>query len=61
MLAGAGRFEVIGAIRAVLTTGVFVVDLLERRDRTVLRMGYDALAAIQLFASGLALLAGAIG
>lgn len=61
VLAEAGRFEVIGAILAVLMTGVFVVGLLERRDRTILRMGYDALAAILLFAAGLALLARSTG
>lgn len=61
VLGQAGRFEVIGAILAVLMTGVFVVGLLERRDRTILRMGYDALAAILLFAGGLGLLARAMG
>ena len=45
---------------AVLMTGVFVVGLLEQRDRTILRMGCDAFAAILPFAGGLALLARAM-
>lgn len=56
VLGQAARFEVLGAILAVLMTGVFVVGLLERRDRTILRMGYDALAAILIFVGGLVLL-----
>lgn len=53
----ARRDVVIGAILLVMITGVFVVGLLKRRDKTVLRMGYDALAAILLSASRLGLLA----
>ncbi|WP_176473156.1 hypothetical protein [Sphingomonas lenta] len=40
-----------------IMTGVFVVGLLKRRGKTVLRMGNDALAAILLFAGRLGLLA----
>lgn len=57
VLAEAGRFEVTGAILAVLMTGVFIFGLLERKDRTVLRMGYDSAAALLVFAAGLLLLA----
>ena len=53
VLASAGRFESVGAIIAVLLTGVFVIGLLERRDRTILRMGIDSLTAIVVFAVGL--------
>lgn len=60
VLGQAGQFEAIGATLAVLMTGAFVVGLLERRDRAILRIGYDALAAILLFAGGLALLARAM-
>ncbi len=52
----AGRFEAVAALIALVLTGVFVLGLLERRDRTVLRMGYDSLAAILLYAAGLVLL-----
>lgn len=51
-----GAFEAVAALLALLMTGVFVLGLLERRDRTVLRMGYDSLAALLLYAGGLALL-----
>jgi cation:H+ antiporter len=57
VLASAGRFEVIGAVLAVTLTGAFIIGLLERRDRTVLRMGYDSLAALLLFTAGLFMLA----
>jgi len=56
VLARAGVFEVVAAQLAVLLTGAFVIGLLERRDRTILRMGYDAFAAIVLFAAGLVIL-----
>jgi cation:H+ antiporter len=57
VLAEAGRFEAVGAMLAVSLTGIFLVGLLERKDRTVLRMGYDSLAALVAFALGLVLLA----
>ena len=53
VLSTSGTFEVIGAILATLMTGIFLVGLLERRRRTVFRMGYDSVAAIVLFAGGL--------
>lgn len=52
VLSQAGRFETIGALMAVLISGAFVIGLLERRDKAVLRMGYDSLAAIVIFALG---------
>lgn len=57
VLAAAGPFEVLGALVALLMTGAFVVGLLERRDRTVLRMGYDAVAALAIFVAGVAAMA----
>lgn len=56
VLAESRRFEVTGAILAVLMTGIFIVGLLERKDRTILRMGYDSAAALVTFAVGLLLL-----
>jgi len=53
VLAQSGRFEAIGAILAVFLTGIFIVGLLERRVRTIFRMGYDAFAAMLVFAVGL--------
>jgi cation:H+ antiporter len=56
ILAAAGRFEAVAVILGIILTGIYVVGLLDRRNRTILRMGYDSLAAIIVFAIGLALL-----
>lgn len=61
VLGESGRFEVIGAILTILMTGIFVVGLLERRDRTILRMGYDAFVAMIVFVMGIWLLSRSIG
>lgn len=53
VLSTSGTFEVIGAILATLLTGIFLVGLLERRQQSIFRMGYDSLIAILLFAGGL--------
>lgn len=50
VIAELGRFEVILALLGALLTGVFLVGLLERRDPRIMRMGYDSLAVIILFA-----------
>jgi len=57
VLAAAGPFEVLGALVALLMTGAFVVGLLERRNRTILRMGHDAAAALVIFVAGVAAMA----
>lgn len=56
VLSEAGAFETVAALLGLLLTGVFVLGLLERRDRTVLRMGYDSVAALLLYATGLVVL-----
>lgn len=56
VLAEAGAFEATGALLTVVLAAVFLVGLLERQDRTVLRMGYDSLVAIAVYAGGLLLL-----
>jgi cation:H+ antiporter len=61
VLGEAGRFEVIGSILTVFMTGIFIIGLLERKDRTILRMGYDSIAAILAFAAGVWLLAQSAG
>jgi cation:H+ antiporter len=53
VLKAAGAFEAVAALLALLLTGVFVLGLLERRDKTILRLGYDSAAALVLFAIGL--------
>lgn len=52
-----GQFEVVSALLGAMLIGVFLVGLLEHRDRTILKMGYDSAMVIILFALGLGLLA----
>jgi cation:H+ antiporter len=52
-----GTFEVVSALLGAALIGVFLVGLLEHRDRTILRMGYDSAVVILLFVAGLGLLA----
>lgn len=49
----AGSFEVAAACLSVVMTGVFVVGMLERRDKTLWRIGVDSVLAIVVFAAGL--------
>ncbi len=56
VLREAGPFEAVAALVAVALTGIFMLGLLERENKTVLRMGYDSLAAIAVFAGGLIVL-----
>lgn len=52
----AGGFEVVAALLGALMTGVLLLGLLERRNRTILGMGHDSAAVIVLFVAGEALL-----
>lgn len=52
----AGPFEAMAALLALLMSGVFVLGLIERRDRTILRMGVDSIAVLLVYGIGLALL-----
>ncbi len=52
----AGGFEIAAAMLALVLTGVFVIGLIERRDRTILRMGQDSIAAILVYFGGVTLL-----
>lgn len=51
-----GDFAVFGALLAIVVTGLFQAGLSERRDRSVLRMGYDSLLVLIVYAGGVALL-----
>lgn len=51
-----GEFEVLSALLGAMLTGVLIIGLLERRNPTVLRMGYDSLVIIVLFFCGLGVL-----
>jgi cation:H+ antiporter len=56
VLAEVGRFAGFGALLAIILTALYVAGMIERRDRTLLRMGYDSIAAIGTYAAGIALL-----
>lgn len=49
-------FAAFGALLAILLTGVFLVGMIERHDRTVLRMGYDSMVALACYVTGVAVL-----
>lgn len=51
-----GPFEIVAALLALLLTGTYVIGLLERDDRTVLRLGYDSAVALLLYGGGIVLL-----
>jgi len=52
-----GRFEQISALLGASLVGIFMVGLLERKDSTIMKMGYDSAVVILLFGAGLAVLA----
>lgn len=52
----AGAFEMSAAMLSLLLTGIFVLGLIERRNRTILRMGEDSLAVILIYVVGTTLL-----
>jgi cation:H+ antiporter len=51
-----GAFEIVSALLGAFLIGIFLVGLLERRNPKILKMGYDSLAVMVLFAGGLLLL-----
>lgn len=58
VLRQAGPFAAFGALLALLLTATFMVGMLERRDRTVLRMGIDSLVVIVTYCIGVGVLYG---
>ena len=48
----AGRFEIVAALLAITMTGILLLGILERRDRTIFKMGYDSVALIGVFLVG---------
>lgn len=49
VLAGSGAFTVVAACLGALLCAVLIVGMVERRDRTILRMGYDSAAILALY------------
>jgi cation:H+ antiporter len=56
VLVEAGPFAATAALLAVVLTAIYLVGMLERRDRTLLRLGYDSIAVVFTYAAGLVLL-----
>ncbi len=51
-----GRFSVAGSLLGALLATIFLVGLIERRDRTVARMGVDSLLVVLCYGAGLYML-----
>ena len=51
-----GAFSAFAALLGVVVSALFLVGLVERRDRTVLRMGYDSFAVLGVYFAGVAVL-----
>jgi cation:H+ antiporter len=51
-----GRFSIFAAVLGTAVTALFTIGLLERRDRTVLGMGYDSAAVLVSYFGGLVIL-----
>lgn len=52
-----GPFEAVSALLGAILIGIFMVGLLEHRNRTIFKMGVDSAAVIVVFVAGVALLA----
>lgn len=51
-----GPFSIVASLLAALLASIFLIGLIERRDRTIGRMGIDSLAVLVVYLGGLALL-----
>ena len=51
-----GRFALVAALLGITVTTLYIAGLVERRDRTILRMGYDSLAVLATYLGGIFLL-----
>lgn len=56
VLAASGRFEILTATLGLVLTGLFVVGLLERRNRKLFLMGLDSLAVLLTYVAGVVLI-----
>lgn len=56
VLSELGPFSVVAACLGALLCAILIVGLVERRDRTVLRIGYDSAAMIGVYLAGLVVL-----
>jgi len=56
VLIEAGRFAAFSALLASVLTALYLIGMIERRDRTVLRMGIDSLAVLVCYGAGVVVL-----
>lgn len=56
VLVETGRFASFSALLALVLTSLFLIGLIERRDRTVAGLGTDSVLALLVYAGGLAVL-----
>lgn len=56
VLSEVGRFAGFSALLASVLIGVYLIGMLERRDRTIARMGYDSVGVIVLYVAGVGIL-----
>jgi cation:H+ antiporter len=56
VLGEVGRFSTVAALLGIAVTTLFLVGLIERRDRTVMRMGVDSLAVLIVYFGGVFML-----
>ena len=56
VLVEAGPFAGFAALVALVLTAIYMGGMVERRDRTVMRMGVDSVAVLFLYAAGVAVL-----
>lgn len=54
------RNSTTAALIAVLLTTLFLIGLIERRDKAVLRMGYDSIAVMVVYVAGMAAIVGGL-
>lgn len=51
-----GNFSLIAVLLGILLTAIYLIGLIERRNRTIARMGIDSLAVIVMYLGGLYIL-----
>lgn len=56
VLSGVGNFTAVGTLLGLAVTGLFLVGLVERANRTFLRMGVDSAAILVVYSGGMVLL-----
>lgn len=58
VLGEVGAFSIVAAALGMLLNAILIIGLIERRDRTVLRMGWDSAAMLLVYGGGLFVLYG---